>query len=184
MCQCCPHIRTSPLIFTANQLTGFYMRATLAFNGLNNMKICVSCEDKILIRCMTAIFNRIIIIQTSHSRQKVSTHPSYAPPIWPSHFFMFRRLKNNVTFFFYKQVLYTTTGSDLIRSNNSLIDVLNRVLKNWTLKTKDFLSKEHYCYQNPYTINEKQCLSLPPLWKTSHFYKKILTYPSMIFQKS
>ena len=26
---CCPHIETSQLICTANQLTGFYMRATL-----------------------------------------------------------------------------------------------------------------------------------------------------------
>ena len=34
-CQCCPHIETSQLICTANQLTGFYMRATLALNGLN-----------------------------------------------------------------------------------------------------------------------------------------------------
>ena len=34
MRQCCPHIETSQLIFTANQLTGFYMRATLALNGL------------------------------------------------------------------------------------------------------------------------------------------------------
>ena len=33
-CQCCPHIETSQLICCANQLTGFYMRATLAFNGL------------------------------------------------------------------------------------------------------------------------------------------------------
>ena len=33
-CQCCPHIETSQLICTANQLTGFYMRATLALNGL------------------------------------------------------------------------------------------------------------------------------------------------------
>ena len=31
---CCPHIETSQLICKANQLTGFYMRATLAFNGL------------------------------------------------------------------------------------------------------------------------------------------------------
>ena len=30
-----PHIETSQLICFANQLTGFYMRATLAFNGLN-----------------------------------------------------------------------------------------------------------------------------------------------------
>ena len=33
--QCCPHIETSQLIFTANQLTGFYMRAALALNELN-----------------------------------------------------------------------------------------------------------------------------------------------------
>ena len=33
-CQCCPHIETSQLICTANQLNGFYMWATLAFNGL------------------------------------------------------------------------------------------------------------------------------------------------------
>ena len=33
-CQCCSHIETSQLIFTTNQLTGFYMRATLAFIGL------------------------------------------------------------------------------------------------------------------------------------------------------
>ena len=32
-CQCCPN---SQLICCANQLTSFYMRATLAFNGLNN----------------------------------------------------------------------------------------------------------------------------------------------------
>ena len=35
-CQCCPHIETSQLICTANQLTGFYMWATLALNGLTN----------------------------------------------------------------------------------------------------------------------------------------------------
>ena len=34
-CQCCPHIETSQLICTANQFTGFYMRAILTFNGLN-----------------------------------------------------------------------------------------------------------------------------------------------------
>ena len=28
-CQCCPRIETNQLISTANQLTGFYMRATL-----------------------------------------------------------------------------------------------------------------------------------------------------------
>ena len=35
-CQCCPDIETSQLICCANQLTGFYMRAKLAFNGLIN----------------------------------------------------------------------------------------------------------------------------------------------------
>ena len=34
-CQCCPHIKTSQLICTATQLACFYMRATLAFDGLN-----------------------------------------------------------------------------------------------------------------------------------------------------
>ena len=34
-CHCCPQIKTSQLIYTANQSTGFYMRATLALNGLN-----------------------------------------------------------------------------------------------------------------------------------------------------
>ena len=33
-CLCCPHIETSQLIFTANQLAGFYMRATLTLNEL------------------------------------------------------------------------------------------------------------------------------------------------------
>ena len=33
-CQCYPHVETSQLICTANQLTGFYMRATLTLNGL------------------------------------------------------------------------------------------------------------------------------------------------------
>ena len=31
----CPHIETSRLICSANQLTGFYMRETLTFNELN-----------------------------------------------------------------------------------------------------------------------------------------------------
>ena len=33
-CQCCPHVENSQLICCANQLTGFYMRATLALSGL------------------------------------------------------------------------------------------------------------------------------------------------------
>ena len=34
MCQCCPHLETSKLICYAIQMTGFYMRATLAPYGL------------------------------------------------------------------------------------------------------------------------------------------------------
>ena len=34
-CQCCPHIEGSQLIWTANQLIGFYMKAILALNGLS-----------------------------------------------------------------------------------------------------------------------------------------------------
>ena len=37
-CQCCPHVETSQLICKANQLTGFYIRATLAFNRLMRLK--------------------------------------------------------------------------------------------------------------------------------------------------
>ena len=36
--QCCPHIETIQFICCGNQLTGFYMRATLAFNGLKSNK--------------------------------------------------------------------------------------------------------------------------------------------------
>ena len=33
---CCPHIETCQLICRVNQFTGYYMRATLALNGLSN----------------------------------------------------------------------------------------------------------------------------------------------------
>ena len=32
-----PHIKTRQLICSANQLTGFYMRATLAFTGITRI---------------------------------------------------------------------------------------------------------------------------------------------------
>ena len=44
-CQCCPHINLSQLIYTANQLTGFYVRAPLAFNELIHFRV------KILFKC-------------------------------------------------------------------------------------------------------------------------------------
>ena len=35
--QCCPHLETSQLICCANQLTGFYVRVTMEFNGLKEL---------------------------------------------------------------------------------------------------------------------------------------------------
>ena len=40
--QCPSHIETSELIFSANQLTGFYMRGTLVVKGLNQSKLAES----------------------------------------------------------------------------------------------------------------------------------------------
>ena len=36
-CHCCPHIESSQSICTANQLTGFYKRATLVLKVLNGL---------------------------------------------------------------------------------------------------------------------------------------------------
>ena len=44
-CQCYSNIETSLLICTVNQLTGFAKRATLAFNGLNEL-IYIPHEDE------------------------------------------------------------------------------------------------------------------------------------------
>ena len=38
--ECCPHIESSQLICYENQLTGFCMRATLAYNGLKHVYCC------------------------------------------------------------------------------------------------------------------------------------------------
>ena len=38
-CQCCLHIETNQLLCCANQLTGFYRKATVAINGLISQKI-------------------------------------------------------------------------------------------------------------------------------------------------
>ena len=43
-CQCCPHIETSQLICSANQLAGFCMRTTLAINGLNTWQANFYCS--------------------------------------------------------------------------------------------------------------------------------------------
>ena len=44
-CHCCPHIETSQLICCANQLTGFYMRATLVLNRLITWFFREHCEQ-------------------------------------------------------------------------------------------------------------------------------------------
>ena len=38
LCLSCPHIETTQLIYTTNKLTGLYMRAVLALNGLIGYK--------------------------------------------------------------------------------------------------------------------------------------------------
>ena len=43
-CQCCPHIETTQLICTANQLTGFYMRATLARTNFFSLQLFSSFQ--------------------------------------------------------------------------------------------------------------------------------------------
>ena len=46
-CQCCSHIETSQLTCYANQSTGFYMRAILAFNGLKQIiKLLKNCKTQ------------------------------------------------------------------------------------------------------------------------------------------
>ena len=41
-----PHIETIQLIGTANQLTGFYMSPSLAFNGLENPTKIIKVQGK------------------------------------------------------------------------------------------------------------------------------------------
>ena len=57
--QSCHHIETSQLICSANQLTGFYMIAILAFNELNPtnlLKVFWSTENFIKTICKLLIF--------------------------------------------------------------------------------------------------------------------------------
>ena len=59
--QSCTHIRTSQLICYANQLTGFYMGVTLAFNGLIRFSFCnpPSTKIKCLEEFQKMIFKKI-----------------------------------------------------------------------------------------------------------------------------
>ena len=64
-CQCCPHIETSQLICFGNQLTGFYMRATVEFNGL----ISFSLQLKMLQwKCCLDVGARVIIYDKTEIR--------------------------------------------------------------------------------------------------------------------
>ena len=62
----CPHMETSQFIFTANQLTCFYMKATLAFNGLNFLEK-INVENfhggvLLLIKLQTAILLKVPLL--------------------------------------------------------------------------------------------------------------------------
>ena len=43
--QCCPHLETSQLICSANQLTGSYKGATLALNGLKVLLLKITVAE-------------------------------------------------------------------------------------------------------------------------------------------
>ena len=63
-CQCCPHIGASQLICQANQLTGFSMRVTLGFNGLNIVvKACVETHSLFCQKWQRGVFRTLSNIQ-------------------------------------------------------------------------------------------------------------------------
>ena len=64
-CQCCPYIETNQLICTANQLTGFYVRATLAFNGLNSRQNSCKMSVKGFIFSFVSLFSFVTKIYIS-----------------------------------------------------------------------------------------------------------------------
>ena len=51
----CPHIETSQMICSANQLTGFYMRETLKFNELNEQNKVHRFTNPPLVTCLPSI---------------------------------------------------------------------------------------------------------------------------------
>ena len=76
-CQCCPHIETSQLICCANQLTGFYMWATLTFTELKVVKTSFTNTDCVLVlitwrqhekdKNEIKLFNRLTITESIKS---------------------------------------------------------------------------------------------------------------------
>ena len=64
--QSCHHIETSQLICTANQLTGFYMMPTLAFNELILLYKIKLCQKKVVEKLS---FNELKIEKVKFFRQ-------------------------------------------------------------------------------------------------------------------
>ena len=87
-CQCCPHIETSQLICTANQLTGFYIRATLALNGLNTYDFCkINLQDSVVTQSLNFYKPLILFFSVRHVLYfTVVCH------IWHSNLFLFPRV--------------------------------------------------------------------------------------------
>ena len=66
-------IETSQLIFAADQLTGFYVRVTLAFNGLNKVQINKYMEDQQVCVCkVNATDPEELLISLDEHRDKLS----------------------------------------------------------------------------------------------------------------
>ena len=53
-------METSQLICSANQLTGFYMMATLAFNELNNINYLVQLITQIMLNVISKFYYLIL----------------------------------------------------------------------------------------------------------------------------
>ena len=76
-CQCCPHIETNQLICTANQMIGFYMRATLTLNGLlyvngyNIPKNSFLAEVNLELFLRTLLPNILTVYRSNHWRCSV-----------------------------------------------------------------------------------------------------------------
>ena len=125
------------------------------------------------------------------------------PPQWNKHknnlmtesyFFMFRRLQNNITCFFWKKHFYKQQQAE-IRHEIITASNIKRRQKKLTFSMKDLLSKGHYCYKihtllmksSAYLFSSDNPLPLPcmdyPYLPQLHFYEKTLKPLSMIFQK-
>ena len=83
-CQCCLHTETSQLICCGNQLTGFYMRSTLAFTGLilPSQSNKVNPNQPIKLQKITPIpskltFYNLMAYSTTEVHKLISRLPKY-----------------------------------------------------------------------------------------------------------